>query len=84
MLFQNQPNPFTTRTIIGFQVPEDQIVQLRIFDLKGIVVKSFELQAHKGKNTIELDAKDFGGEGMYYYQMETSNYFATKKLIISK
>ena len=38
-LYQNQPNPFTIETVIGFNLPEAMMVDLQIFDVTGKTVK---------------------------------------------
>ncbi|HQF43299.1 MAG TPA: T9SS type A sorting domain-containing protein, partial [Ignavibacteriaceae bacterium] len=35
ILFQNYPNPFNPNTSVKFQVPEDGLVTIKIFDMLG-------------------------------------------------
>jgi Carbohydrate binding domain/Glycosyl hydrolase family 26 len=39
-LYQNYPNPFNPATIIRYQIPNDEIVQLKIYNILGKEVKT--------------------------------------------
>ncbi|MCB0644391.1 MAG: hypothetical protein KDC44_22255, partial [Phaeodactylibacter sp.] len=41
-LYQNEPNPFTGQTLIGFHLPEAGAVRLQIVDVPGKVLKVLE------------------------------------------
>jgi hypothetical protein len=82
-LFQNQPNPFGETTVIGFHVSTEQMVNIQIFDLKGVEVYHKEVKATKGNNQIVVSKSDIGESGIYYYQMQAKNYVGIKKLMIN-
>lgn len=82
-LFQNQPNPFSDVTVIGFHVPAEQAVTIQIFDLKGVEVFRKEVKAVKGNNQIVVGKSEIGEPGIYYYQMQARNFVGIKKLMIN-
>jgi hypothetical protein len=80
-LYQNEPNPFTESTVIGFSLPEAANYTLTIFDVTGKVVKVVTNDGQKGYNSESIDRKDISS-GVMYYQLESNDYTATKKMII--
>jgi len=80
-LYQNEPNPFTESTVIGFSLPEAGNYTLTIFDVTGKVVKVVTNEGQKGYNQESIDRNDIS-TGVMYYQLESNDYNATKKMII--
>lgn len=83
-LGQNYPNPFNPSTKINFQLPKQESVNLRIFDVTGRIVSepvNEELQA--GNYEINFDA-DRLSSGIYYYTLTAGSYRETKKMILIK
>lgn len=83
-LLQNVPNPFTTSTEIGFVLPTDENVSLRVMDVTGKVLISKTGRYNKGYNSITLDVSEINGSGVLYYQLDTERNSASKKMIIIK
>jgi len=83
-LLQNVPNPFNTTTEIGFVLPTDQKVTLRVFDVTGKVLVTKAGQYSQGFNTIRLDVSEINATGVVYYQIDTEANSASKKMIIIK
>lgn len=82
-LFQNQPNPFNTNSIIKLFVAENaSIFSLNIYDINGIKVKSFN-NLTLGDNVITIN----GGElksGIFVYELNIDgNTIDTKQMIIT-
>lgn len=83
-LLQNVPNPFTTTTEIGFVLPTDENVSLRVMDVTGKVLVKKQGRYNQGYNTITLDISEINGSGVLYYQLDTERNSASKKMIIIK
>ena len=81
-LFQNRPNPFVEKTVIGFQLPEATEATLTIFDIAGRVVWTQTTEYAKGLHQVTIDEQKLGEEGIYFYQLSTRRTTATKKLIL--
>ncbi|MCB9284925.1 MAG: T9SS type A sorting domain-containing protein [Lewinellaceae bacterium] len=83
-LYQNVPNPFSGKTVIGFNLPEAGIATLKVVDMSGKVLKLFRGEYAKGYNQVVLQANDLPGSGVLYYSLETAGFTATKKMVIVK
>jgi hypothetical protein len=81
-LYQNVPNPFESKTIIRFDLPEAGAATLTLFDQTGKVVKEVNGDYSAGTNQIELRRSDVNGSGMLYYRLESGDYSAAKKMVI--
>ncbi|MFZ5518279.1 MAG: T9SS type A sorting domain-containing protein [Candidatus Zhuqueibacterota bacterium] len=86
-LDQNYPNPFNAATLISFSIMKHSHVILNIFDSVGRLVATLvnaELAA--GSYQYHWAGRDQQGRsvpsGIYFYQMSTDSFSATKKLII--
>jgi hypothetical protein len=80
-LYQNEPNPWTGTTTISFELPEEGVVKLTLFDLTGKTIKVMEGQYKAGHQSIQLHKKDVPTQGVLYYRLDCGNYSATKKMI---
>jgi hypothetical protein len=47
-IYQNAPNPFAEKTIIGFKLPAAKPVLLRILDVSGKLVREMDIEAGAG------------------------------------
>jgi hypothetical protein len=83
-LYQNQPNPFKAETNIGFNLPEAGFATLTVYDVSGRVLRVVEGEFAKGYNEVTLNRSEVAGTGVLYYQLDTENDSATKKMIIIK
>ncbi len=81
-LYQNKPNPFTGRTTIGFNLPTATSATMSVHDVAGKLLRVIEGDFDKGYNEVMIDAKDLKGTGVLYYQLDTPDHSATKKMII--
>ena len=81
-LYQNMPNPFAGETVIGFNLPEAGEATFKVLDVQGKVLKQVTNEYAKGYNQISLDAKSLNATGVLYYQLESADNVATKKMII--
>ena len=81
-LYQNQPNPFSTTTIISFVLPKEEFASLKIYDVNGRMLKEISRNFKAGFNSIQLDKKEFEYGGILYYNLETSKNRASRKMIM--
>lgn len=80
-LFQNQPNPFTSESEIGFHLPQQEEIVLSIYNSTGTQVKLIKGIYPKGNNTITLSKSSLPIGGLYYYTLEADNQKLSKKLL---
>ncbi len=81
-LYQNRPNPFRHETIIGFELPEDDVATLIITDVRGKVVKRFQANYSRGYHEVVVKHSELSGSGVYYYILETNSGTVTKKMVL--
>jgi hypothetical protein len=84
-LFQNYPNPFNPKTMIKYQLPITNYIDLSIYNILGQKVLTLVSQKQKaGYYQVEWNASGFSS-GIYYYQLNTDEGFAqAKKLLLIK
>jgi len=87
ILHQNRPNPFTQRTRIQYSIPLESSVTLKIYNIKGKLVKEL-VDEHKDKGTYEVawDGRDKYGtkvvSGVYFYQFISGDRKVIKRMIL--
>lgn len=86
---ENYPNPFELKTTIAFALEKSGRVELSIFDLNGIIIKSLVNDNYEaGKYRIEWDGTNSESSkvsaGIYFYQLKVQNIVTTKQMITSK
>lgn len=79
-LYQNQPNPFSDATIIGFYLPEAVTVALSVYDQTGQLVYSKSGNYTPGFQSIRLE-KSVLPPGVLYYRVETPTDSAVRKMV---
>jgi len=81
-LLQNQPNPFRNETVIGFELAEAAAATVTIYDVAGRTIKQYNGDFAKGYNSLTINRSELSGSGVLYYQLETADFSATKKMIL--
>lgn len=79
---QNQPNPFSEWTTIGFDVPVTGFVELEVTDLTGKQLYTLYNDYPKGYNEIQINRTDIAGSGVLYYHIKTAAGSTTNKMIV--
>jgi len=79
---QNQPNPFSEWTTIGFDVPVTGFVELEVTDLTGRQLYTLQNSFPKGYNEIQINRADLAGSGVMYYHIKTESGSITNKMIV--
>jgi len=88
-LHQNYPNPFNPTTQIKYDLPEDALVTITIYDLMGRNIKSLVNRSQSaGYRSIQWNATNILGEpvsaGMYIYMIQAGEFRQTKKMVLLK
>jgi hypothetical protein len=88
-LGKNYPNPFNPITNIPYGLPEDMRVIIKVYDIKGSVVKTLvDRRQSAGHNSIFWNGTNNLGApvstGLYFYRIESSKFIQTKKMIFLK
>lgn len=82
-LEQNFPNPFNPITIIRYNILNEALVKIKIYDTLGSEVAVLvNEKKDAGQHEIVFNANAFKlSSGVYFYKIETGNYSTTKKMI---
>ena len=83
-LYQNTPNPFVSKTQIGFYLPTAGEATLSIFDESGRMLFTQKGDFTNGYNAVMIDRSVLNTTGVLYYKLETATDSATRKMIQSK
>ncbi|MGE5399992.1 MAG: T9SS type A sorting domain-containing protein [Ignavibacteriales bacterium] len=83
-LAQNYPNPFNPITHIGFSIPEETFVSIRVYDVLGNeVTKLVNEVITAGYHELFFDASEYSS-GIYFYRLETGKYSCSRKMQVLK
>jgi len=88
-LYQNYPNPFNPSTSITFDLPKDEFVTLKIYNVIGQEVRTLVNEfRNAGRYTVVWDGKDNFGKvvpsGIYFYRMTAGSFNKTMKMVLAK
>ena len=88
-LDQNYPNPFNPITTLRYELPENGLVNITIYDMVGRQVKTLVNQRQDaGYRSIIWDATNDNGKpvsaGIYLYQIQAGGNMQTKKMVLLK
>ncbi len=83
-LYQNTPNPFRDQTTIAFDLAEAGYAVLTIYNAAGTELYRKEGQYAAGRNSIMIQRHDLNASGVVYYKLQTKQFEATKKMVITK
>ena len=93
-LLQNFPNPFNPETWIPYQLGDDALVTLSIYNQSGHIVRTLDIGHQKSGVYLDKasaaywDGRNQNGErvtsGAYYYQLRAGEYTATRRMLIVK
>ncbi len=85
----NYPNPFNPTTTIAFNLPENDKVELSIYNIKGQKINTLVNDImQSGNHTIVWNGEDSNGKlvgsGFYFYQIKTGNVTECKRMLLMK
>ena len=88
-LYNNYPNPFNPKTTINFDLAAKTVAELRIFNLRGQLVKTLckgELEA--GNYKFGWDGRNEQNQpvasGIYFYRLTGKGFADTGKMALIK
>lgn len=87
VLEQNQPNPFRESTAITYSVPQEERVELRIYNALGApVVTLVESVRPAGFHQVVWDGRDRNGNrlpgGIYFYQLTAGERQELRRMVL--
>jgi hypothetical protein len=83
-LGQNYPNPFNPSTLINYQIPNDALVKLKVYDPLGKeIITLVNEQKDAGSYSVNFNAQEFSS-GVYFYTLQAGDFVSIKKMILIK
>ena len=83
-LYQNYPNPFNPTTTIGYVLPEQSKVSLKVYDVMGKEVLSLvNTEQPSGYYAVQVNGAQLAS-GVYYFRLRTDQFSQTKKMVLLK
>jgi hypothetical protein len=84
VLEQNFPNPFNPSTTIRYDVPSEQLVTLKVYNILGQEVRMLVNDRQTaGRYTVRMDVAGLPS-GMYLYQLVGEGFSLVKKMVLLK
>ena len=88
-LYQNYPNPFNPITSLRYDLPNDGLVNITIYDMMGRVVKTLVNGSQTaGFKSVQWNASNNRNEpvsaGLYLYTIQAEEFRQTKKMVLLK
>ena len=89
VLHQNYPNPFNPITSLRYDLPEDGLVNITIYDMMGRIVKTLVNSSQTaGYKSVQWFATNDRNEpvsaGLYLYTIQAGKFRQTKKMVLLK
>ena len=86
---QNYPNPFNPVTTLRYDLPEDALVNITIYDMMGRVVKKLiNDQQTAGCRSLQWNATNDAGSpfsaGLHFYLIQAEGFWKTMKIVLLK
>ena len=88
-LKQNYPNPFNPVTTIRYYLPQDDFVDITVYNTRGQIITNLENDfKHEGDHSVIWNATDQNGKevsaGVYFYTVKSGSFHSTKKMLLMK
>ncbi len=84
ILKQNYPNPFNPVTEIKYEIPEEGLVSLKVFNILGEEVAVLVNERQSQGNYTATFSAGILPSGVYVYTLESGSYTSVKKCVLMK
>lgn len=80
----NYPNPFNPETKISFEIPEENLISLNIYNSLGeLVATLINSRLNSGKYSYDWNAASYPS-GVYFYTLQSGDFRITSKMVLLK
>ena len=81
--FRIIPNPFNPVTTIKFDIPKENLVSIKIYDMLGREIFAVNEFKKAGSYEVKFDGTGFAS-GLYFYKLTAGEFTDTKKMVLIK
>jgi hypothetical protein len=86
-LQQNYPNPFDLTTVIGYYLPAEALVSLKVYNTLGQEIRTLlDSRESSGHKSVTWDGRTDSGHkvspGVYLYRIEAGGEVDTKRMLL--
>ena len=83
-LYQNFPNPFNPTTSIKFDIPSDNFVNIKVYNILGMEVVTLINEFRKaGSYNVSFNGANLSS-GVYYYKIKSGEFEKVRKMMLIK
>ncbi|RPI17892.1 MAG: T9SS C-terminal target domain-containing protein [Ignavibacteriae bacterium] len=82
-LYQNYPNPFNPTTTIKYEIPNEGMVSLKVYDILVKEIYSSSEYKKAGSYEFKFDGSNLSS-GLYFYKIEAGNFVETRRMLLIK
>jgi hypothetical protein len=84
VLYQNYPNPFNPNTTIRYELPQDGVVTIEVFDILGQKIKTLINEFQRAdRYEVTFNSTELAS-GVYIYQLRVNDFITSKKMLLIK
>jgi subtilisin family serine protease len=84
LLYDNYPNPFNPSTTIIFDLPEENYVEIKVYNIQGqIVANLVDNVFEAGRHTVQFDGDNLTS-GVYFYKLTAGYFQDIKRMLLIK
>jgi len=83
-LHQNYPNPFNPTTTIKFDLPNDGLVTLEVYDIIGRRISTLVNENRTAGSYEQVFNASSLASGVYVYKLQAGDFITSKKMILLK
>ena len=81
---QNYPNPFNPETIINYELPITNNVELSIYNILGQRVATLvNKEQRAGSYEVKFNASNLTS-GIYFYKLQSGSFVESRKMVLLK
>jgi len=83
-LYQSVPNPASSTATISYNLKQNGSILLELFDINGTTTKTLVNEEQQiGKHSYAINTESLQA-GIYFYRLNSGNFFDVKKMVVIK